>query len=101
MLKVAIENLGHQVFEAPTGEIALGAVEQFDPEVALVDIGLPVMDGFEVARRLRAMRGPSLRLIAITGYGDKNTRAKAEAVGFDLFLIKPLNISRLGDVLAP
>ncbi|HEX4346034.1 MAG TPA: MASE1 domain-containing protein [Vicinamibacterales bacterium] len=99
MLKAAIENLGHDVFEAANAEEAFNAVEHFTPHVAVVDIGLPVTDGYEVARRLRAIHGHSLRLIAVTGYSNEHARAQAQTAGFDLFLIKPVNISHLAEVL--
>ena len=70
---------------------------QFKPDVALLDIGLPVMDGFELARQFRAL--PELqrtRLIAITGYGQDHDRRRSAAAGFDAHLVKPVDIEHLG-----
>jgi CheY-like chemotaxis protein len=75
------------------------ALEQL-PEIALIDIGMPGIDGLEVARRIRAdERGKSIRLIALTGYGSEEQRTQAIAAGFDLHLIKPVDPSRLADLL--
>ena len=64
------------------------------PRVALVDIGLPVMDGYELGRRLRAAL-PGLRLIALTGYGQQKDKQDAKAAGFDHHLVKPINFDAL------
>jgi signal transduction histidine kinase/CheY-like chemotaxis protein len=100
MLRIALEGLGHEVCEASCGADALRAVEHFGPHAAVVDIGLPEMDGYEVARRLRQLpSGPALRLVAVTGYGDLHSRTLADAAGFDFYLIKPVNLVRLGQVI--
>jgi CheY-like chemotaxis protein len=71
------------------------------PDVALVDVGLPGIDGFEVARRVRAhAECERSYLIALTGYGGPETRAKAERAGFDLYLTKPISIAKLPEVIA-
>lgn len=74
----------------------------FAPDVALLDIGLPVMDGYELARHLRA-RYPSapLRLIAISGYGEAKDRTRSKAAGFDEHLVKPVDVDRVCRLLAP
>jgi CheY-like chemotaxis protein len=82
------------------GPSALRAVADFIPHVALLDIGLPVMDGYELARRLREMpelRG--LRIIALTGYGQDSDRARSLAAGFDDHLVKPLRLELLEEIL--
>ncbi len=87
---------GHDTRIAFTGPDAVAAAAEFSPEVVLLDIGLPGMDGFEVARRLRAM--PETRnafLVATTGYGDPEDRARARAVGFDEYLLKPVDLDLL------
>ena len=80
---------------------ALAAAEAFLPDVLLLDIGLPRMSGFEVAQHLRTQ--PHLRhalLIALTGYGDAQTRARAARVGFDTHMTKPADVDRLLALLA-
>lgn len=63
----------------------------FAPQVAIVDIGLPGLDGYEVARQLRATLGHEVMLIAMTGYGQPEDRQRALAVGFDIHLTKPVD----------
>lgn len=76
---------------AYTGSQRLEAAHQFRPEVVLCDIGLPGMDGYAVARRLREDPGTaSSRLVALTGYGRDEDRQLAEEAGFDLHLVKPV-----------
>ena len=91
---------GHDTRTAFTGPDALAAAAEFLPEVILLDIGLPGMDGYEVARRVRAM--PALSntvLFAMTGYGSEQDRAAAKTAGFDEYLIKPVDLDLLRDRL--
>lgn len=91
---------GHVTRVAHTGPDAVSAAMEFLPDVTLLDIGLPGMDGFEVARRIRAM--PELRdsfLIAVTGYGTEADRLLAREAGFDELLSKPANLELLQDWL--
>ncbi|MBM4200842.1 MAG: response regulator, partial [Gammaproteobacteria bacterium] len=91
---------GHTVEIAADGPAALAAAEAFLPDVVLLDIGLPGMDGFEVARQLRSNKSlQQARLIAVTGYGDRSSRAKAAAAGIDLFLTKPVRVQELLQVI--
>jgi len=91
---------GHTVAVAHDGAAALRVAEAFRPETALVDIGLPIMDGYELAANLKARLGAECpRLIAITGYGQPGDRARAEAAGFDRHLVKPVDVNRLMSVL--
>lgn len=70
------------------------------PDVALVDVGLPGIDGFEVARRVRAhSECERSYLVALTGYGGPETRERAERAGFDLYLTKPISIAKLPEVI--
>jgi CheY-like chemotaxis protein/two-component sensor histidine kinase len=85
---------GHEVLAAGDGAAGLQVLAEARPEVALVDIGLPGMDGYEVARRARALDA-SLRLIAVTGYGQRQDREKAHAAGFDAHLTKPFSYEEL------
>ena len=86
-----LELAGHTVRCAHDGPTGLQLAEQFNPEVVLLDIGLPGMDGYEVARRLRASaRFATVRLIALTGYGQSEDRRHSRDAGFDLHLTKPV-----------
>jgi len=96
-----IRLLGHQVEVAFDGPHALSIAARFKPTVALVDIGLPLMDGYEVARRLREMVGSEpLRLIAVTGYGEDANRAMSLEAGFDLHTVKPVELEGLRSLLS-
>jgi signal transduction histidine kinase/CheY-like chemotaxis protein len=92
---------GHDVSKAYSGSDALSAVEQLKPEVVLLDIGLPQIDGYEVARRLRIKHATACpRLIALTGYGQAEDRARALATGFSGHLTKPVDHKQLQRVLS-
>jgi signal transduction histidine kinase/ActR/RegA family two-component response regulator len=97
LLSELLRNVGHEVVVAYDGPQALEALRTFGAEVALLDLGLPGMDGFELARRIRQQRGPSdgLRLIAVTGYGQEHDREGTRSAGFDLHLTKPVPIADL------
>ena len=100
-LKMLLEMMGHRVHVASDGETGLAAAERFKPDVLLVDIGLPRMDGYEVARRIRATNGWPSRplLIAVTGYGQDSDRERAIAAGFDLHMAKPIEPHQLTEVI--
>ena len=92
---------GHQAEAVYSGKEALDRVGSFGPEVALLDIGLPEMDGYELAKRLRAMPALSqARLVALTGYGQADDRERAIAAGFDDHLVKPVDLLALERALA-
>jgi signal transduction histidine kinase len=87
---------GHQTRTVNTARAALLAAPEFKPEVVLLDIGLPEMDGYEVARRLRAQNGSHrMRLVAVTGYGQPADRRRARAAGFDEHMVKPVEPATL------
>ena len=91
---------GHETRVALGGAQALALAAEFEPEVVLLDVGLPGMDGLEVARRLRAMPALSkVFLVAMTGYGSPEDRVRAEDAGFDEYLLKPLDLDCLRDWL--
>ena len=101
MLRDLIHLLGHEVHEAGDGVTGLDLALKLEPDLALVDVGLPGMDGYEVARRLRAHPGGRrLRLVAVTGYGLPEDRERAYAAGFDLHLVKPVDPARIAELLA-
>jgi PAS domain S-box-containing protein len=91
---------GHEVHTAPDGPSGLDAVASFAPDVVLLDIGMPGMDGYEVARLVR--QSPSLRdvcLVALTGWGQEDDIRHAREAGFDHHLLKPVDMNRLTDTL--
>jgi two-component system, chemotaxis family, CheB/CheR fusion protein len=91
---------GYQVVAtAGDGLEGLEAIERLRPDVALLDIGLPKIDGYELARRLRAQLGDSIFLIALTGYGRGEDHEAVLEAGFNAHLVKPVNVEMLNDVL--
>jgi PAS domain S-box-containing protein len=99
-LKLLLETDGHEVRVAADGAGGLALARQYKPDVALLDIGLPSMDGYELARRMReepALEG--MLLIAVTGYGQMHDRARASASGFNHHLVKPVEFSALQRLL--
>jgi signal transduction histidine kinase len=91
----------HQVEIAYDGASALTKVKEFQPEVILLDIGMPAMDGSEVARAIRAMHQfRDVVLVAVTGYGQEEDRRKSIEAGFDRHLVKPVEITEVEEVLA-
>jgi len=92
---------GHRAVGAATAQAAIESAEQRLPHLAFIDIGLADADGFEVAKRLRAVPGGErVRLVALTGYSDTASRARAESAGFDDFVVKPLMPDKLSELLA-
>jgi signal transduction histidine kinase/CheY-like chemotaxis protein len=91
---------GHKVDVAEDGPRGVDVACSIRPELALIDVGLPGLDGYEVARRVRSCLGDRIRLIALTGYGQPEDRARALDAGFDLHLVKPVNPQLLRTVLA-
>jgi CheY-like chemotaxis protein len=78
------------------GPHALGVARTFQPNAALLDIGLPVLDGYELAERLRELlAGRALRLVAVTGYGQETDKDRSRAAGFDAHLVKPIDVRSL------
>jgi signal transduction histidine kinase len=95
-----IEDGGHQVVTAYDGLAALESAERFRPQVALLDVGMPHLDGYEVARRIRASSwGREAWLIAVTGWGQAKDRAMAGEAGFDEHFTKPLDPAQLTRIL--
>src|SRR5262249_36156117 len=94
-----VQLLGHTARVAYDGEQALEAVEHFAPDVALLAIGLPKLDGWELARRLRARLGERPLLVAVTGYGTERDRELSRQAGFDHHFLKPVDARVLTDLL--
>jgi CheY-like chemotaxis protein len=96
MLVELLRTAGHQVRGASDGPAALEIAREFRPDVAVLDIGLPAMDGYELAARLRSqMNGAAPMLVALSGYGQDADRARSEKAGFALHLVKPLETTEL------
>jgi two-component system, sensor histidine kinase len=96
-----VELWGHEVRTVFDGPSALAEAPVFRPDVVLLDIGLPGIDGYEVARRLRSERGlASVLLVAMTGYGQESDRQLSSAAGFDRHLVKPVDLKSLQALLA-
>lgn len=99
-LKWAIENLGDEVRTASNGKEALRQVQDFDPEVILLDIGMPDLTGLQVAEAIRAdPLHAGTKIIAQTGWNDANARVQTGQAGFDLHLVKPIDLEQLADIL--
>ena len=90
---------GDAVRTAYDGEEALEADGDFLPQVVLLDIGLPKMSGFDVARGIRAARGPRVLIVAITGWGQEEDRQRSREAGFDHHFTKPVDIERLLELI--
>jgi CheY-like chemotaxis protein len=101
ILRTLLRMWGHLVEVAEDGAAGVRKALDWRPEVAVVDIGLPVLDGYEVARRVRAALGRDVFLIALTGYGSPEDRARAFAAGFDAHLTKPARPEELHTLLSP
>src|SRR5256886_2048899 len=100
-LATVLELGGHEVFSAANGSLALESAERHLPEVALLDIGMPLLDGYEVARRIRAQAwGKRITLGALTGWGQDSDRRRSREAGFGSHLGKPPGLAQLTGLLA-
>jgi len=97
LLADALEAVGHDTRVAFDGPSALEVAGDFQPDVAVLDVGLPLMDGYELAGRLLAVCRPVL--VAVTGYGQTNDRERSLAAGFDAHLAKPVDVAHLVEIL--
>ena len=96
MLRCLCELHGHRVAEAGDGEAGVARAVEVRPDIAFIDIGLPTIDGYEVARRVRAELGAATpRLVALSGYGSREHRARALEAGFDAHVAKPIDVVHL------
>jgi len=100
-LQLLLKSLGHEACAVYDGQQALSMALAFRPDVVLLDIGMPGLDGYEVARRLREIkRGKPLRIIAVTGWGQEADRARSREAGFDVHLVKPVDPTVLTSAIA-
>ncbi len=100
MLRYVLERAGHEVHDAADGATGLERALSLRPDVAVVDVGLPGLDGYELARRIRASGRSDMCLIAVTGYGQSEARQRGLEAGFDAYLTKPIAPDRLTEVIA-
>ena len=100
-LKTILKLYGHEVYEAADGLSGAELAISVGPDIALIDIGLPGIDGYEIARRVRASpHGRQMKLVAFTGYGQEEDLQRAKLAGFDACLVKPLEPAALERILA-
>jgi CheY-like chemotaxis protein len=99
-LAILLRLWGHVTCEAHSGPEAVQAACEFEPDVAILDIGLPKMDGFEVATQMRRQCGENLLLVALTGYASQEYRERSYQAGFDHYLVKPIMPDALRELLA-
>ena len=99
-MEILLQAFGYEVATAVHPDLALAQLETFAPAAAVVDIGLPGMDGYQLATEIRRrLAGKPMRLVALTGYGGADDIARARQAGFDAHLVKPVDIERLLEVL--
>jgi CheY-like chemotaxis protein/two-component sensor histidine kinase len=99
-LAILLQAAGHDVRTAHGGETALSVASAFQPAIALLDIGMPDLDGYEVAKRIRSTPwGRNMHLIAITGWGQDEDKRRAQGAGFDFHLTKPIELHQLERLL--
>jgi PAS domain S-box-containing protein len=100
-MALTLENIGHEVFTAYDGDDALALAELHRPDVALLDIGMPKKNGYDLCRAIRARPwGGDVVLIALTGWGQEEDRRRAQEAGFDYHLVKPVDVGALTGLLA-
>jgi CheY-like chemotaxis protein len=101
-LKMLLEALGHEAEVVHNGEAAIAATASRKPEVILMDIGLPGINGYEAARRIRNdSAGTAMLIVALTGWGQEPDRRRSSEAGIDHHLVKPLDLDKLRLILSP
>ncbi len=101
MFRLILENAGHEVYEAESGNRGLELLDAENPDVAIIDIGLPDLDGYEVAKRIRERpNGRAMLLLALTGYGFPDDYERSTEAGFDHHLVKPVDPSTVARLLS-
>lgn len=100
LLAEALRARGHDARTAFDGHAAIVAATEFHPDVVFLDIGLPLMDGYEVVQQLRALPGGrEMYLVAVTGYSEESDQRRSREAGFDTHLVKPIDIRSLDPLL--
>ncbi len=100
MMRMMLDFMGHEVRVAADGVQAVALAREFRPEVILLDIGMPRMDGYEAGRLIRAALGPEVLMVALTGWGQEEDQRRAADAGFDLHLTKPAEPNVLEALIA-
>ena len=96
-----LELMGHEVRYVYDGQAAVVAAAEFHPQVVLLDIGMPILNGYEACKKIRAQTGgPAMTLIACTGWGQADDLRSSKEAGFDQHLVKPVDPGALGELLA-
>ncbi|SAL05068.1 histidine kinase [Caballeronia calidae] len=96
-----LNGMGHEVALAANGAQAVEVAAQFDPEVVILDLGMPIVDGLAAARALRGLpNGPAMMLVALTGWGQPQHREMTQDAGFDVHLVKPISADQLQFILS-
>src|SRR5262249_46799779 len=99
-LSMLLETFGHEVRTVYDGKAAVPAATEYHPDAVLLDIGLPGMNGYDVARELRSTPALSrMKLVAFTGYGQEEDRRRVRQAGFDFHLVKPVEVAELARVI--
>jgi DNA-binding response OmpR family regulator len=98
-LAMLLTSQGDEVRTAYDGEEAVEADARFEPDIVLLDIGLPKLSGYDVARDIRRRRGAVVLIVAITGWGQEEDRQRSRDAGFDHHFTKPVDIDRLLEVI--
>jgi CheY-like chemotaxis protein len=98
-LALLLRGMGHEVFVAHEGRAALADLTRIRPDIALLDIAMPDMSGYELARQIRSRSGPAIRIVALTGFGLAEDRARAHEAGFDHHMVKPADPAFLKSLL--
>jgi CheY-like chemotaxis protein len=100
MFRMMLELAGHRVWEAEDGDRGLALLETEHPDVAIIDIGLPGLDGYTIAQRIRERPGGrEMLLLALTGYGSPGDHKRSAEAGFDYHLVKPVDLTELARLL--
>ena len=98
-LAALLRGMGNEVRVEHDGAAALGAAEDFRPDLAFLDIGLPKLNGFDLARKLRELNPGRVQLVAVTGWGQEADRKLAREAGFDDYIVKPIELDKLQSLL--
>jgi CheY-like chemotaxis protein len=100
VLATALRHAGHDVITAHDGPSAVAAAANFKPNVAILDIGMPHLSGYDVAKQLRRERSSHIMLIAVTGWGQDDDKRRATEAGFDHHLTKPVDLRAVSELLS-